>query len=105
MQQEEEDYFQSEDFLDILRRYTEAMDSGDTPYMDSDELIDVADYYMSNGKYQQAINATELALELHPSAEDPLAMMADIMFESRKWEEAIVWLNKVLDANPFDVQA
>ncbi len=105
MQQEEEDYFQSEDFLDILRRYTEAMNSGDSPYMDSDELIDVADYYMSKGKYQQAINATELALELHPSAEDPLAMMADIMFESRKWEEAIVWLNKVLDANPFDVQA
>ena len=105
MQPEEEDYFQSEDFLDILKRYTDAMDSGDTPYMDSDELIDVADYYMSKGKYQQAINATELALELHPSAEDPLAMMADIMFEARRWEDAIVWLNKVLDNNPFDVQA
>lgn len=105
MQQEEEDYFQSEEFQDILNRYEEATLSGHTPYMDSDELVDVADYYMSKGKYSMAQEATELALELHPDAEDPVTMMADIMFETQQWEKAIKWLNRVLDNNPYDIQA
>ena len=105
MKQEDEDYFQSDEFLDILNRYEQSVCTGRSPYMDSDELIDVADYYMSQGKHKEAIKATELALELHPDAEDPVTMMADIMFETQQWEDSIVWLNKVLDNNPFDVQA
>ena len=105
MQQEEDDYFQSEEFLDILSRYEQAINSSGTPYMDSDELIDVADYYMTQGKHKEAKSATKLALELHPDAEDPITMMADIMFETQQWQESIIWLNKVLDNNPFDVQA
>lgn len=105
MQKEEDDYFESEEFLDILSRYEQAISSDHTPYMDSDELIDVADYYMSEGKHQKAKEATELALELHPDAEDPVTMMADIMFETHQWKDAIIWLNRVLDNDPFDVQA
>lgn len=105
MQQEEDDYFQSEEFLDILSRYEQAMSTGRTPYMDSDELVDVADYYMSQGKHQEARTATELALDLHPDAEDPVTMMADIMFETHRWQDSILWLNRVLDNDPFDVQA
>lgn len=91
--------------MDILDRYEQAAAAGHTPYMDSDELVDVADYYMSQGKYPQATEATELALKLHPDAEDPVTMMADIKFETRQWTEAIVWLNRVLDNDPFDIQA
>ena len=105
MQQEEDDYFQSEEFLDILGRYEQAASTGHTPYMDSDELVDVADYYMSQGKHKEAIKATELALELHPDAQDPVTMMADILFETQQWQDSILWLNRVLDNDPFDVQA
>lgn len=105
MQQDDEDYFKSDEFLDILSRYEQASSAGHTPYMDSDELIDVADYYMSKGKHQEAKDATELALELHPDADDPVTMMADIMFETHQWHDAITWLNRVLDNDPFDVQA
>ena len=105
MQQEEDDYFQSEEFLDIINRYEQTINSGQNPYMDSDELIDIADYYMTQGKHTEAKKATELALQLHPDSEDPVTMMADIMFETQQWQEAIVWLNRVLDNTPFDVQA
>ena len=105
MQQEEDDYFQSEEFMDILGRYEQAASSGHTPYMDSDELVDVADYYMSQGKHREATEATRLALELHPDAQDPVTMMADIMFETQQWKDSILWLNRVLDNDPFDVQA
>ena len=105
MQQEEDDYFQSEEFMDILGRYEQAASSGHTPYMDSDELVDVADYYMSQGKHREAKEATMLAMELHPDAQDPVTMMADIMFETQQWKDSILWLNRVLDNDPFDVQA
>ncbi len=105
MQQEEDDYFQSEEFMDILGRYEQAASSGHTPYMDSDELVDVGDYYMSQGKHREATEATRLALELHPDAQDPVTMMADIMFETQQWKDSILWLNRVLDNDPFDVQA
>ena len=105
MQQEEDDYFQSEEFMDILGRYEQAASSGHTPYMDSDELVDVADYYMSQGKHLEAKEATMLAMELHPDAQDPVIMMADIMFETQQWKDSILWLNRVLDNDPFDVQA
>ena len=105
MQQEEDDYFQSEEFMDILGRYEQAVSSGHTPYMDSDELVDVADYYMSQGKHREAKEATMLAMELHPDAQDPVTMMADIMFETQQWKDSILWLNRVLDNDPFDVQA
>lgn len=105
MQEEEDDYFQSEEFQDILGSYEQAVAAGHTPYMDSDELVDVADYYMSQGKYDRAKEATELALELHPDATEPVTMMADILFETQKWREAATWLNRVLDNDPFDIQA
>ena len=105
MKQEEDDYFQSEEFLDILGRYEQSVSTGRSPYMDSDELVDVADYYMSQGKHKEAIKATELALELHPDAQDPVTMMADILFETQQWRDSIKWLNRVLDNDPFDVQA
>ena len=105
MKQEEDDYFQSEEFLDILGRYEQSVSTGRSPYMDSDELVDVADYYMSQGKHQEATEATRLALELHPDAQDPVTMMADILFETQQWRDSIKWLNRVLDNDPFDVQA
>lgn len=105
MQQEEDDYFRSEEFLDILSRYQQAVSAGHTPYMDCDELMDVAEFFLSKGKYPEAQSATELAMDLHPDATDPAAMMADIMFEMHNWTEAADWLNRVLDNNPFDIQA
>lgn len=105
MEHEEDDYFHSEEFQDILERYEQETTSGIKSYKDSDELLDIADYYMSQGKYEEAIKATQLALTLHPEDTDPIMMMADIHFEMRKWTEAIEWLNRVLDNNPFDVQA
>ena len=105
MQEDDEDYFNSDDFLDILHRYEHELAIGQQPYMDCDELIDVADYYMSQGRHEDAKQATNLAMELYPDAEDPITMMADIFFETQQWPEAVVWLNKVLDNTPFDIQA
>ncbi|MBR5466326.1 MAG: hypothetical protein IKU79_02825 [Bacteroidaceae bacterium] len=105
MQEDDEDYFNSDDFLDILHRYEHEVTIGQQPYMDCDELIDVADYYMSKGRHEDAKQATILAMDLYPEAEDPVTMMADIFFETQHWSEAVVWLNKVLDNTPFDIQA
>lgn len=105
MQQEDDEFFDSEEFLDTLNLYEQTIAAGNSPYMDTDDLLDVAEFYLSKGEFSKAQEAMELALELHPKAQEPVAMMADIMFDSQNWEQAVVWLNKVLDNDTFNVRA
>ena len=72
----DEDYFESEDFQDMLKCYESAINSGEQLFMDADELVDIADYYNFKGSYDQADAAVELALELFPHATLPNVFMA-----------------------------
>ena len=40
-------YYQSRHFLRLLHRYEKAISEGQTPYMEADELTDIAEYYMT----------------------------------------------------------
>lgn len=49
-----EDYFRSKDFKNILKQYEEAEKHDTYAMLDSDELVDVAEYYYNNGNAQRA---------------------------------------------------
>ena len=57
-----EDYFRSKDFKNILKQYEEAEKHGTYAMLDSDELVDVAEYYYNNGNAQRASEIIEEAL-------------------------------------------
>lgn len=71
-----EQYFESEDFQEILRHYEAAIGSGNIIYMDADDLADIADYYQYNGNPEEARYAVELALRFNPDAVGPLLYKA-----------------------------
>ncbi len=62
------EYFESEDFKEILHKYEESVKSGERIYMDADDLTDIADYYLYKGKKDEAHKAIELAQEYDPEA-------------------------------------
>ena len=65
-------YFESEEFKAVLIVYEAQLDCGMNPYMDSDELTDIAEYYsMVLHDEERAEAAIALALKLHPDAVDP----------------------------------
>ncbi|MDE6003174.1 MAG: tetratricopeptide repeat protein, partial [Prevotella sp.] len=71
-----EEYFNSEDFQELLNSYEASMNDGTQPFMDADSLVDIADYYNMHGNADKALNVIEYALELYPYATLPNVFMA-----------------------------
>ena len=69
---EDTEYFESEDFKEILRQYEESVKSGVHIYMDADDLADIADYYHYNNRIDEAEEAISLAMEYNPEAVGPM---------------------------------
>ena len=67
----DEEYFKSEEFQDILESYEASINAGSNPFMDADDLVDLADYYSWQGFDDKAEAAIDYALELYPSATLP----------------------------------
>ena len=83
---EEEDYsyFENREFQKILYQYEDAVSHEQSVYMDADDLTDIAEYYMMNGRPTDAMEAIHIALALHPDSVDPQVFLArQAMFEGK----------------------
>ena len=67
----DEEYFNSEEFQEILENYEASINVGSNPFMDADDLVDLADYYSWQGDDEQAERAIDYALELYPNSTLP----------------------------------
>lgn len=76
MESDDLEYFESEEFRDILSQYEESVESGYPAYIDADDLADIADYYQYYGYPDKADTAISLALEHNPEAVGPLLYRA-----------------------------
>ena len=72
----DDEYFDSNEFKDILTSYEESVSSGAPIFMDTDDLIDIADYYAMSGDHDKAASVIETALDLDPGATLPLVYKA-----------------------------
>jgi tetratricopeptide (TPR) repeat protein len=67
-----DEYFDSDEFRDLLSEYEQAVNTGQPVFMDADELAEIADYYQMEGQADEAESAIRLALSLSPGAIAPL---------------------------------
>jgi tetratricopeptide (TPR) repeat protein len=67
----DEEYFKSEEFQELLENYEASINAGRNPFMDADDLVDLADYYGWQGFDDKAEAAIDYALELYPTATLP----------------------------------
>ena len=95
MHEEDWNYFHDPEFLDSLAQYEAACGEGREPYMDADELTDIAEYYMTIHEEEKAGQAIDLAQRLHPDSVDPQVflvrqqMFQDNMAEAHRLCDAI----------------
>lgn len=66
-----EEYFNSEEFQELLDSYETAIASGSQPFMDADDFVDIADYYSMVGDADKASDVVKIALQLYPHATLP----------------------------------
>ena len=72
----DEEYFNSEEFQELLDSYETATEQGAAPFMDVDDLVDIADYYAWQDEVEKADETIDHALTLYPSATLPNVYMA-----------------------------
>ena len=55
----DEEYFNSEEFQELLDSYEKAIEQGAAPFMDVDDLVDIADYYAWQDEVEKADETIE----------------------------------------------
>lgn len=63
-----DEYYKDKEFLGLLKEYEQAVKAGVSPFMDADDLADIADYYQMKERYDEAQQALDRALELQPDS-------------------------------------
>ena len=69
-------YYQSRHFLKLLHRYEKSVSEGHVPYLEADELTDIAEYYMTGKQDAKANQAIQAAIDMHPDSIDPQIFLA-----------------------------
>lgn len=95
---QDDKYFDSDEFRDILRHYEECERKGVPCIIDTDSYADIAEYYADRGDDQKAIAALDNAISLYGNPTLPLVMKAKYLFsEQHDYNGAMVLLDMVED--------
>ncbi len=82
------DYFDSPDFQQLLSLYEYSRKTAQSKYFDEEEIADLSDYYVENGKTRQASDVLSIGLRLHPGSIGLRLMHAGVKLCDHKYEEA-----------------
>lgn len=98
-----DDYFKSDDFRNVLRRYEDSVRKGHDEYFESDELSDIAEYYYDRGDRAKAAPVLDYALRLHPGAALPLVFKGRIaLIDDKDIERAKQYADMIDDQYDLD---
>lgn len=93
----DESFFENEEFKEKLENYERCLAEGKTPFMNADDLTDIADYYNYNGEAEKASDAVELALELEPGATMPLVFKTKAALQTGNIVQAMEYASSIAD--------
>lgn len=95
--------FNTKHFRTILNKYENMVKKGEKSFWDSDDLIDIAEYYQSIDEPNKAIGAIDYALHLYPGSAELLALKARMTYYSENnLTKAQAILNQVEDTNDVE---
>lgn len=97
-----DEYFDSKEFRDILMSYEESVRSGQSIFMDVDDLTDIADYYRYIGNIDRAHTVIDFALEMNPGATLPLVFKAREAIIHADIDKAVSLANEIIDKEDPD---
>lgn len=81
-------YFESEEFNEILASYEGQIARGESPYFDADDFADIADNYLTLDRANDAMDAIERGLYVHPDDVVLLTTKCGVLIYLHRYEEA-----------------
>ncbi len=98
MSYESEDFYNSDEFKTILRKFEQSEKTGQPAFLDSEELTDIGEYYYSTGNNRYANEIIDRAIEMYPGAASPLLFKARMtLLDSGDVDEAKLYMEQVDD--------
>ncbi|MBP3767683.1 MAG: tetratricopeptide repeat protein [Prevotella sp.] len=97
-----DEYFDSEEFRELLSSYEDSVSSGQPIFLDADELTDIADYYHFTCELEKAEEVIEKALDFYPGATAPLVYKVHEALAREDVEEAKELAEQITDKNAAD---
>lgn len=92
-----EEYFDDEEFRELLHDYEKTVSLHMPVFMDADDLADIADYYQLNNRRDDARQAIERAIELQPDSVAALNYLIHESINKEEYQEAEDYLSQILD--------
>ena len=92
-----DEYFEDEEFRELLNEYEQAARSGQSIFMDADDLADIADYYQQEGQFDKAQQVLDRILELQPDSVVALNYQVHNAINQENYEEAEYYLGQIID--------
>ena len=92
----QDDYFESQDFRELLNQYEAARRGGRRIYMDGDDLADIAEYYINNHRDREADTVLSEGLRMHPDNPELLYLRTEQTFDRGHAEEACQEARRIL---------
>ena len=97
------DYFEDKKFKEILQKFEEAKANGESIYLDSEELTDIAEYYHWKGDIDEAMSVADYALSIFEGATGPLVLKArTALLNDEDPEKAMAFAEQIADKGDLD---
>lgn len=97
-----ENYFNSQEFHDLLSRYESSLQDGSPYLFSSEELTNIAEYYYNSGDPQKSSDTLDYALSIYPHATLPLVSKARIALIDEKDASKARHFAELVE-NPYDL--
>jgi tetratricopeptide (TPR) repeat protein len=97
-------FFETNEFKQVLSRYEQSRREGNSCYLDSDDFIDISDYYLDLDKPLDSLDAVNEGIRLHPNDELLISVKAGVLIYLHQFEEAGQLVENLDPANNHDVK-
>ena len=91
------EYFEDEEFREMLNEYEQTVNSGQMVFMDAEDLADIADYYHLHGRYEESEQAIGRALELEPDSPIAWSFKIHEALSRKDYETAEDYLDQIIE--------
>lgn len=81
-------FYESEEFKELLSRYESAQRDEHSCYFDGDEFVDLSDFFLDNDDANEALKVVDQGLLQHPDDEQLILVRAGVLVFLRRFDEA-----------------
>lgn len=66
-----DNFYRSKEFKEMLQQYEAVRSKGSFPFMDADDLTDIAEYYFYHGRTQESLETIDKTIDMFPGSLHP----------------------------------